>query len=120
MLITIEAIIALAAIVESIINILSGIYLPMEPNTPAVPWTKRINWKLGASVLVGVLVSFAFKADLTAAIEIPITSGWEWLGFIMTGILIARGSNLVHDLLTIIKTKKAEAQAYLANYNNVD
>jgi multidrug transporter EmrE-like cation transporter len=56
------------------------------------------------SVLVGVLLAFTLQLDITYAINQQI----DFVGLVVTGILISRGSNYLHDLITTITnyTKK--------------
>lgn len=52
--------------------------------------------KLG-SVLFGELVAIGAGIDFMAAVNLPVKI--PYLGMILTGILISRGSNFMHDIL---------------------
>lgn len=52
--------------------------------------------KLGA-VLFGELVAIGAGIDFMAAVNLP--TKIPYLGMILTGILISRGSNFMHDIL---------------------
>ena len=56
--------------------------------------------KLGALV-IGLLITLAGNLDLPALVGIPFIV--PYLGMILTGILISRGANFVHDLLAKIQ-----------------
>ncbi len=57
------------------------------------------------SLLVGVLVALAFQADLFPLLGITAVS--PVVSQIFTGVLISRGSNILNDLLQIVKKVKA-------------
>jgi hypothetical protein len=44
---------------------------------------------------VGVLLSITYQADLLRFFQL--TPPWPWVGWVITGLLIGRGSNFVHD-----------------------
>lgn len=52
--------------------------------------------KLGA-VMFGELVAIGAGIDFMAAVKLPIKI--PYVGMILTGILISRGSNFMHDIL---------------------
>lgn len=45
---------------------------------------------------VGIGLALAYQVDLLALAGL--SSGWPWVGQIITGILIGRGSNYINDL----------------------
>jgi hypothetical protein len=49
------------------------------------------------SMAVGLLLAFGAKADLLAVLGVPLDV--PYLGIIITGLAISRGSNFMHDLL---------------------
>lgn len=51
--------------------------------------------KIGA-IAVGLLIAFGAQLDIFAAAGIPLVI--PYLGFVLTGILLSRGANFVHDL----------------------
>lgn len=58
---------------------------------------KHISWQEIVAILLGVLVAVSYNADLLALFEQ--TANIPHLGQVLTGILIARGSNYIFDLL---------------------
>lgn len=57
--------------------------------------------RIGA-LIVGLVISFASKFDILQFLNI--NSVIPYLGIILSGILISRGSNFVHDLINKINT----------------
>ncbi len=55
--------------------------------------------RLGA-LIVSIIVALATKIDIFKILDIEI---FQVIGSILTGILISRGANVVHDLLTKIQ-----------------
>lgn len=49
------------------------------------------------AVAVGVLLALAYRADLLAMMGLCAVT--PWVGYIVTGILIGRGSNFLNDLV---------------------
>ena len=58
---------------------------------------KEINKDVLGAIILGIIVAFAAKIDIFEILGIPIDI--KYLGNILTGILISRGSNFIHDLL---------------------
>ena len=54
-------------------------------------------WKMLLSIILGMTVAVAYKLDLPAYFNLK--SDIPYIGCILTGILISRGSNYVFDLL---------------------
>jgi len=59
--------------------------------------------KIGA-LAVAVLIAFGAKIDLFILVGVPLSI--PYLGYVLTGVLISRGSGFVHDLLTNLKSLK--------------
>lgn len=55
------------------------------------------------SLVLGLLVAFAFNLDMMVTIGAPVNI--PYLGIVFTGILMARGSNVINDLLEQLKIK---------------
>jgi len=49
------------------------------------------------ALIVGVLVSFGFELDLIVVAFPDVTPQAPWFGLLLTGLLIGRGGNFVHD-----------------------
>lgn len=90
----------------SVINILTAAFL-----VEAIWETLKLIWDKGklcldciGSLVIGVLISIIAKIDIFElqglVLSIP------FIGYILTGILISRGSNFIHDLYGKISLKK--------------
>lgn len=55
------------------------------------------SWELLASIGLGIIIAVAYGLDLPAYFNL--NSQIPYLGNILTGILLSRGSNYVYDLL---------------------
>lgn len=58
---------------------------------------KGINIDRLGAIIVGILVAVAGRMDIFQLLGMPL--GINYLGYILTGLLISRGSNFLHDLL---------------------
>lgn len=58
---------------------------------------KKLQWQVLVSVVLGIIVSIAYNLDIPAAVGI--TCGVPFVGCVITGILISRGSNYIFDLI---------------------
>lgn len=63
----------------------------------------KVQWKLIVSIAVGILIACAFGMDLFSLLNI--NSNIPFIGNIITGILISRGSNYIFDLLGKVADK---------------
>lgn len=61
-----------------------------------------------ATLVIGIALAILSGADLCAAVGIGLP---PIVGQIVTGILISRGSNYLHDLISKIGSNKNEVQA---------
>lgn len=59
------------------------------------------SFKLVLSLTFGVLISIAYKLDIPEYFNIK--SNIPFIGNLITGIIISRGSNYVADFLSILK-----------------
>lgn len=57
-------------------------------------------WQMIFSLALGIVVAVAYKFDLPRYLNME--SNIPYIGCILTGILISRGSNYIYDLLTRI------------------
>ena len=90
--------IVVAILSEAIWEILKNLI----PNMNDKVWA-YIN--LVGSLLVGILI--AFIADVNIFALLGITLRWHIVGVVLTGILISRGSNYIHDLVGKLKPNSA-------------
>ena len=86
------AIFLLAIIVEGIVEWLKTIFK-----------SGKFNLKTFIALLVGIVVCVGTKIDLFFILGVPIF--WPYVGSALTGILISRGSNYIHDFVSKIATK---------------
>ena len=86
-----------AVLIEAIINIVKNIQ------------EKTTSWKYWASlvlgIMVGVLVAYNWSIDLFSAIGMP-EGKIPFVGAVLTGLILSRGSNVVNDILGLIKRKQ--------------
>ena len=54
-------------------------------------------WQMALSLILGILVAVAYKLDLPSYFNLK--SDIPYVGCILSGILLSRGSNYVFDLL---------------------
>lgn len=71
--------------------------------TEAVWETLKMTWQNGkfcidriGALVVGLIVACATNVDILELVGVPVVV--PYIGVILTGILISRGSNFVHDL----------------------
>ena len=58
---------------------------------------KNFCWQMLFSVVLGIVIAVAYKLDLPA--HFNLNSQIPYIGCVLTGILLSRGSNYVFDLL---------------------
>ena len=54
-------------------------------------------WQMFFSLILGILVAVAYKVDLPSYFNLK--SDIPYIGSVLTGILLSRGSNYIFDLL---------------------
>lgn len=67
---------------------------------------KKIKWQMIAAAVLSVGVCLAYSLDIPALVGIE--GSVPYVGNVITGILISRGSNYIYDLLGLLKGKKSE------------
>lgn len=55
------------------------------------------SWEMLLSICFGIIVAVAYNLDLPEYFEMK--SNIPYIGYIITGIIISRGSNYVYDLI---------------------
>lgn len=55
-------------------------------------------WQMIFSLILGIIISVAYKLDLPQYLNLK--SSIPYVGSVLTGILISRGSNYLYDLIT--------------------
>jgi hypothetical protein len=94
-------ILVLAALAEAIVEYLFAPIVDaraedetMQPEPGAgLDWRALILRYI--SVGIGIALCVVYRADIL--IFFNLASPWPWVGYLVTGILIGRGSNFVHD-----------------------
>ena len=54
-------------------------------------------WQMALSLILGIIVAVAYKLDLPSYFNLK--SDIPYIGCILTGILLSRGSNYIFDLI---------------------
>ena len=57
-------------------------------------------WQMDLSLILGIIIALAYKLDLPAHFNLK--SEIPYIGRILTGILLSRGSNYLFDLISKI------------------
>ena len=55
------------------------------------------SWELLASISLGIIIAIAYNLDIPAYFNL--NSQIPYLGCVLTGVLLSRGSNYAYDLL---------------------
>ncbi len=55
---------------------------------------------------IGILLCFYTKIGIFSRLEIGIT--YEFIDYLITGIIISRGSNAVHDVISVFNKKNSQ------------
>lgn len=73
--------------------------------------TLKMTWRNGkvnidrvGALIVGLLLAFGSSLDIMAVVGVPIVV--PYLGTVLTGIVISRGANFVHDIVSSISNLK--------------
>lgn len=83
------SIVTFAILIEGIITYFNEFYVQ-----------GNICWQTLLSMALGIVISVAYRLDLPAYFNLK--SNVPYVGCILTGILISRGSNYFYDLITKI------------------
>jgi len=90
---TFTTLIVAAVLVEAIINIIKNVK------------EKDTSWKYWASlafgIVVSVLITFNWSIDIFRMFGMP-EGRIPYLGALLTGLILSRGSNVVNDLIGLI------------------
>ena len=105
----ITGILVLASLSEAIVEYLFAPIVDVGPHDEPIPpgGNGRLNWRVlilrYLSVFIGVSLCIIYQVDLLTFFGLA--SPWPWVGYLVTGILIGRGSNFVHDFASRWLTK---------------
>lgn len=90
---TFAGITLLAIFIEGLITYLFGKQEGLEPSRP---WIKYV------ALTFGVLLAIAYQVDLLAMAGL--TAAVPYVGFIVSGLIIGRGSNYLNDVIKYVQT----------------
>ena len=90
----ITAILIMAVLVEAMVTYIKTLVVD-----------KQFKWLMFLSAVLSIVICIAYKLDIPAAAGI--SSGIPFVGMIITGVLISRGSNYINDLLKKITISNA-------------
>lgn len=78
----------------------------VEAVTEWVDWLveKGMAYEAIVALIAGQVLAWGANLDLLAVLNVE---GFYGVGYVLSGIIISRGSNYVHDLLKRIQNKKA-------------
>lgn len=68
---------------------------------------KNIKWQAVVSIVLSITLCLAYRIDIPALVGI--VSPISYVGNVLTGILVSRGSNYIFDLLKTLTSKKTIA-----------
>lgn len=80
------SLIAFAILIESLITYSNNFFV-----------TGTFSWEMITSLGIGIIIAVAYKIDLLKTLEFE--SKVPFIGSVITGILLSRGSNYIFDLL---------------------
>ena len=105
----VTGILVLATIAEAIVEYLVAPIMDARGPNSTEPKT-ALDWPALAlryfAALIGIALCITYRVDLLAFFNL--TSPWPWVGWVITGILIGRGSNFIHDFASRWLTKPAD------------
>ena len=94
----ITGILALATIAEALVEHLFAPIVDARSEGEPPP-AGALNWRAivlrYTSLFLSVLLAITYRADLLLLLNL--TPPWPWVGWVITGLLIGRGSNFIHD-----------------------
>ena len=79
-----------AILIEAIITYVNQFFLQ-----------ENFCWQMLFSIALGIIIAVAYKLDLPA--QFNLNSQIPYVGCVLTGILLSRGSNYLFDLLERLK-----------------
>lgn len=86
-------IIVLAIVVEGIVTYVKEWFV-----------NNKFHWQQAVTVILGIFVCIAYNLDLIQVLGV--TSTIPYVGCVLTGILISRGSNYIFDLISKLQNPK--------------
>jgi hypothetical protein len=92
---TITIILVLSVLVEMLVEYFLKPLVPQPKDDANPPWWATIPWARYAAALVGIGICLWYGLDILS-IMFP-TMAASYVGMILTGLLISRGANYLHD-----------------------
>ncbi len=76
-----------------------------------VPARNRKLYAWLTSTVLGLLISFVFRFGLMRELGLTVSSEIaNWLDYLVTGVLLAAGSEPIHSLVAVLAVKKEELE----------
>lgn len=92
----VTGILVLATIAEALVeHLFAPIIDARADDEPVQQWDWRALVLRYTSLLLAVLLCITYQADLLVLINL--VPPWPWVGWVITGLLVGRGSNFIHD-----------------------
>ncbi|MGD9405538.1 MAG: hypothetical protein PVH95_10355 [Anaerolineae bacterium] len=94
----VTSILVLATVAEALVEHLFAPLIGARDDdeiTPPSRWDWRPLVMRYTSVFLSVLLTITYRADLLLLLNL--SPPWPWVGWVITGLLIGRGSNFIHD-----------------------
>ena len=98
LLAAVTSILVLAAVAEALVEHLFAPIIDARAEDKVIT-PGRMDWRplvlRYTSVFLSVLLTIVYRADLLLLLNL--SPPWPWVGWVITGLLIGRGSNFIHD-----------------------
>jgi len=97
----VTSILVLATVAEALVEHLFAPIIDARGDDEIIPpsaWDWRAITLRYTSVLLSVLLTITYQADILLLLNL--SPPWPWVGWVITGLLIGRGSNFIHDFAT--------------------
>lgn len=85
----ISKLITICMLIESMVTYINNFFVTTEP-----------HYQMVLSLIFGIFIAVVYKIDLLKLADIE--SEMPYIGSILTGVLISRGSNYIYDLMSKI------------------
>ena len=79
---------------------------------------KNIQWQIIAGVILSISICLLYSLDIPALVGI--VSPVPYVGSIITGILVSRGSNYIYELIKTLTAKQKTADIEIAGSDASD
>ena len=97
---TITAVLVLASLVEGFTEYAFG----------KVKWAQP--YLMYFSLAVGVAAAVAYQIDFFAILGLGLTAQFAWINWVVSGLLIGRGSNYLNDIVSFVGSVASKNTAY--------